>query len=406
MKTALSVTQLTKRYLQASGHPATLQSKETSAPALNALSFEAAQGELLTVVGPSGCGKSTLLRLLAGLEEETSGEMHLEGQRLNGLPPGKRDIALMFQNYALFPHLNLRDNMAFGLRVRGMGKSNAFAEVTQAAERLGIAHLLMRMPHQVSGGERQRAALARALLRRPKLFLFDEPLSSLDAALRANLRVEIGRLHRELGATMLFVTHDQSEALTLGNRVAVLNQGILQQIADPDTLYREPVNRFVAGFIGNPGMNFFEGKITRENLGEANGDPTWIFHHPDLSDPLVLPLSLTSKLSGLKPGPVTLGLRPEALALSPHDATTPAPTPADSNPTLPCSFRGKLNLVERHGGSFTAYLQGSSASFVAKVDGFSGQREIRLPEIGVEMTLWPKVSQIRLFNTDTGISLH
>jgi ABC-type sugar transport system ATPase subunit len=411
MTAALSIDRLIKRYAsvtpavdKAGGQPppAKALAVSTTGAALTELSLEASKGELLTVVGPSGCGKSTLLRLLAGLEEETSGEMHLEGQRLNGLPPGKRDIALMFQNYALFPHLKVGDNMAFGLRVRGASKAAAFAEVGQVAERLGIAHLLDRMPHQVSGGERQRAALGRALLRRPKLFLFDEPLSSLDAALRANLRVEIGRLHRELGATMLFVTHDQSEALTLGTRVAVLNQGVLQQIADPDTLYREPANRFVAGFIGNPGMNFFEGELVHASGAGHAQDATWMFRHTDLTSHLVLPAALTASLPKLKPGKVTLGLRPEAIGLA---AATEAAS-ADYNSQNPCGLRGRINLVERHGGAFTAYLHGASAAFVAKYDGLQVQREARIPASGADLTLWPDWSQSRFFDAESGKSLH
>lgn len=352
--------------------------------ALQPLDLEVAAGELLTVVGPSGCGKSTLLRLLAGLEEETSGHMQLDGVPLNGLPPKRRDMALMLQNYALFPHLNVRDNMAYGLRMRGASRRDAYAQVKEVASRLGVSALLERMPAEISGGERQRAALGRALLRRPKVFLFDEPLSSLDAALRAQLRVEIGKLHRELSASMLFVTHDQGEALTLGDRVAVLRDGILQQVADPDTLYREPANRFVAGFIGNPGMSFLEG------LGERQGE-TWVFRHPGMTGPLTLPSAVVAAhpaLARQASGPLVLGLRPEDIAF----------TPSLPQPVYP-GLGGRLSLIERLGGSTLLYLQEDTHHFVARVHASSGLR-------GQENLLChPQWEKARLFDTQSGKAL-
>ncbi len=352
--------------------------------ALQPLDLDVAAGELLTVVGPSGCGKSTLLRLLAGLEEETSGHMQLDGITLNGLPPKRRDMALMLQNYALFPHLNVRENMAYGLRMRGASRRDAHNQANEVASRLGISSLLDRMPAQISGGERQRAALGRALLRRPKVFLFDEPLSSLDAALRAQLRVEIGKLHRELSASMLFVTHDQGEALTLGDRVAVMRDGILQQVADPDSLYREPANRFVAGFIGNPGMSFLEGH------GERQGE-TWVFRHPGMTEHLTLPTALVAAhpgLASMTSGPLVLGLRPEDIALTPNLSQSVDP-----------GLGGRLSLIERLGGSTLLYLQEDSHHFVVRVSaasGLRGQESIRC---------FPQWEKARLFDAQSGIAL-
>jgi len=356
--------------------------------ALRPIDLQVARGELLAVVGPSGCGKSTLLRLIAGLEEESSGQVTLDGKILNGLPPKTRDIAIVFQNYTLFPHLTLGDNMAFGLKVRGMPKRKALVLVEEVAQKLGIASLLHRMPHEVSGGERQRAALARALLRRPKLFLFDEPLSSLDAALRGQLRVEIAKLHRELSATMIFVTHDQSEALTLGDRVAVIHQGLLQQVAAPDDLYAYPANRFVASFIGNPGMSFLEGEVDKRV--DAQGVKRF-FHHPDLTGPLELPPEAWGELAERDAEArvrVVVGIRPEDIraAIGGQAAETPG-------------LVGRITLVERSGGWNLLYMQGERNSWVAKVESAAG--------LGLEdlCTVFPQWQKLRLFHAETGMAL-
>jgi multiple sugar transport system ATP-binding protein len=362
-------------------------SKQGPAAALNALDLDIHPGELVTVVGPSGCGKSTLLKVLAGLENETSGSMELDGKSLNGLPPKQRDLALMFQNYALFPHLDIRDNMAFGLRVRGSKKAEAYKQVNEVADRLGIAALLHRMPAEVSGGERQRAALGRALLRRPRVFLFDEPLSSLDAALRAQLRMEIGKLHRELSASMLFVTHDQSEALTLGDRVAVLRDGVLQQIAEPDTLYREPANRFVAGFIGNPGMSFLTGECERVR----DREDTWVFRHPDMTETLTLPKALVNAHPALirfQSGRLVLGLRPEDIALTTFSGESASP-----------GLGGCLTLTERLGGSTLLYLKGEHDHFAARVSAATGLRE------NASLLCYPHWEKARLFDAQSGVAL-
>jgi multiple sugar transport system ATP-binding protein len=231
------------------------------------LSLEAADGELLVLVGPSGSGKSTVLRLMAGLERVSDGVIRIGERDVTDLPPQQRDIAMVFQNYALYPHMTVRDNLGFGLSIRKQPRAVIDDRVRTVAASLGLDALLDRKPAQLSGGQRQRVALGRAIVREPLAFLFDEPLSNLDAQLRVETRVELSRLHRALGATMVYVTHDQSEALTLGDRIAVLKEGVLQQIASPMELYEHPANKFVASFIGSPGMNFFKGDLTRVGSG-------------------------------------------------------------------------------------------------------------------------------------------
>ncbi len=232
--------------------------------------FEAANGELLVLVGPSGCGKSTTLRMIAGLEAATSGTISIGGRVVNDEPPKDRDIAMVFQSYALYPHMTVAENLAFGLELRKRPKSEIEARVKQAAEMLGLSAMLARKPRALSGGQRQRVALGRALVREPKVFLLDEPLSNLDAKLRATMRTEIARLHRNLGATMIHVTHDQVEAMTLGQRIVVFQAGEIQQVDTPMGLYDRPANVFVATFLGNPAMNILRGPIARE-LGSGAG---------------------------------------------------------------------------------------------------------------------------------------
>src|SRR5213595_506377 len=223
--------------------------------------------EFIVLVGPSGCGKSTTLRMVAGLEEITAGEIAIGDRVVNDLPPKDRDIAMVFQNYALYPHMTVYDNMAFGLKMRKFPKPEIQKRVQDAAEILGIQELLKRKPRQLSGGQRQRVAVGRAIVRHPQVFLFDEPLSNLDAKLRVQMRVELKKLHQRLGTTAIYVTHDQVEAMTLGDRVVVMRDGWVQQVGDPMTLYNEPANRFVAGFIGSPAMNFADVRIAGENGG-------------------------------------------------------------------------------------------------------------------------------------------
>jgi multiple sugar transport system ATP-binding protein len=274
--------------------------------AVRGLDLDDRDGELLVLVGPSGSGKSTLLRLIAGLESPTAGRILIGGRDVTGLAPQERDLAMVFQSYALYPHLSVRENMGFGLRLRRTPATELARRVDDVAASLGLADLLDRKPAQLSGGQRQRVALGRAIAREPLAFLLDEPLSNLDAQLRAATRVELSRLHRRLGATMVYVTHDQVEAMTLGDRVAVLDHGVLQQLGSPDEIYRRPANRFVASFMGSPSMNFIEGRI--EEQGGVRR-----FVAPDLALPITAPAPATGS-------PVVLGIRPHDVVVTGNEA--------------------------------------------------------------------------------------
>ncbi|HNV87268.1 MAG TPA: sn-glycerol-3-phosphate ABC transporter ATP-binding protein UgpC, partial [Candidatus Omnitrophota bacterium] len=227
------------------------------------VNLEIRDKEFVVLVGPSGCGKSTTLRMIAGLEEISNGEVFIDGTLVNDVPAKNRDIAMVFQNYALYPHMSVYNNLAFGLKLRGYPKKEIDRRVREASEILGLTPLLSRKPKALSGGQRQRVAVGRAIVRKPKVFLFDEPLSNLDAKLRVQMRTELKKLHDRLRTTMIYVTHDQVEALTMGDRIVVMNEGLIQQVADPIGLYEKPMNRFVAGFIGSPPMNFIPGRIIR-----------------------------------------------------------------------------------------------------------------------------------------------
>jgi multiple sugar transport system ATP-binding protein len=269
-------------------------------------SFTVERGELMVVVGPSGCGKSTTLRMVAGLEDVTRGEIAIDGRVVNDVAPKDRDIAMVFQNYALYPHMSVYDNMAFGLKMRKYAKPEIDRRVREAADVLGLTELLARKPKALSGGQRQRVAVGRAIVRKPKVFLFDEPLSNLDARLRVQMRAEISRLHQELDATMLYVTHDQVEAMTMGTRITIMRDGDIQQIADPLTLYREPRNRFVAEFIGSPAMNLFDGSLRADSGGAVFDAGTFSVLLGRRQDAAAYPRRLA------------LGVRPENLALAEH----------------------------------------------------------------------------------------
>lgn len=262
------------------------------------LCVDIADGELLVLVGPSGCGKSTALRLIAGLESPTAGRIRIAGKDVTHLPPQVRDLAMVFQSYALYPHMTVKENLSFGLKIRKETADEIETRVDKAANALGLADFLDRKPAQLSGGQRQRVALGRAIVREPHAFLFDEPLSNLDAKLRIETRAELARLHRRLAATMVYVTHDQEEAMTLGDRVAVLKDGVLQQVAPPMELYLQPANRFVAGFIGSPAMNLFEGAL------QQDGDD-WSFVGSSFSIPIDRPIDVPAD------GRVELGIRPQ-----------------------------------------------------------------------------------------------
>ena len=298
--------------------------------------FEVADGELVALVGPSGCGKSTLLRMIAGLEGISSGELRIGDRLVNDMAPRDRDIAMVFQSYALYPHMSVRENLAFGLRLRGASSSDIEAQVRAAAATLELGELLDYKPRALSGGQRQRVALGRALVRNPRVFLLDEPLSTLVAELRLSVRSEIRRLHRRLHATMLYVTHDQIEAMTLGDRIVVMNAGVIQQIDTPMNLYNEPANLFVAGFIGSPSMNFFRGQLTRSPRValQCTG--------------ILLPLpaaQLESPALAAAGRDVVVGMRPEDLVLDDTTTIAAAP-PAEATGGSEWAFDGVLESVE------------------------------------------------------------
>ena len=310
--------------------------------AVKNVNLEIHDHEFVVLVGPSGCGKTTTLRMVAGLEDITSGEISIDGKVVNNLAPMDRDIAMVFQNYALYPHMSVYDNMAFGLRMRKFAKPDIEQRVKKAAEILGIQPLLSRRPRQLSGGQRQRVALGRAIVRNPRVFLFDEPLSNLDAALRVQMRVEIKRLHDRLETTAIYVTHDQVEAMTLGDRVVVMKDGVVKQEGGPLELYERPANRFVAGFIGSPAMNFITVKIV-DGWAEAPGLRVRVPPHK------------TDALRAHTGQSVVMGLRPEAL----H--------PAGGN-SADYAFDAGVEVVEPLGSEILLDVRVGEAPVVAKMD--------------------------------------
>ena len=292
--------------------------------------------ELTVFVGPSGCGKSTLLRLIAGLEGITSGDLLIDGQRVNDVPPARRGLALVFQSYALYPHMNVAENMSFSLKLAGVPKAERQQKVLEAARILNLENLLDRKPKDLSGGQRQRVAIGRAIVRHPRVFLFDEPLSNLDAALRVRMRLELTRLHRQLGATMIYVTHDQVEAMTMADRIVVLRSGLVEQIGTPMELYRHPRNLFVAGFIGSPKMNLLEAVVSKVS---PSGTALAVCGDTTLNLPIAPPT--------IRPGnKVTVGIRPEHITL--------VPSPGEN--TIPA----QVQVVEHLGSESYLYLQAAS----------------------------------------------
>lgn len=276
--------------------------------AVDDISFKVQDNEFMVLVGPSGCGKSTLLRMIAGLEDISEGALYIDGREMNQLTPRDRDIAMVFQNYALYPHMTVYDNMAFGLRLKNIRKSEIKDRVMQTAKMLELEDELYRKPKSLSGGQRQRVAIGRAIIRRPKVFLFDEPLSNLDAKLRSQMRIELQKLHREINATMIYVTHDQTEAMTLGDRIAVLNKGKLMQLDTPLRLYDSPANKFVAGFIGSPSMNFLKGTLSH--------DGKYYFTNETGECRIILGDKISSFLHVQVDKQVQLGIRPEHIHVS------------------------------------------------------------------------------------------
>jgi multiple sugar transport system ATP-binding protein len=321
--------------------------------AVNDISLTIEDREFMVLVGPSGCGKSTTLRMIAGLEEITGGTIAIDGRIVNEVLPKDRDIAMVFQNYALYPHMSVYDNMAFGLKLRSLPKAEIAVRVQEAAALLGLESYLARKPRALSGGQRQRVAVGRAIVRKPKVFLFDEPLSNLDAKMRISTRTEISKLHARLGVTMIYVTHDQVEAMTMGDRICVMKDGSIMQVAEPLTLYNHPDNLFVAGFIGSPPMNLFKGTV------EPAGSQLVFVEANNPGVPLRIPLgdALSKKAAAHAGRPIILGIRPENI--------TDVPTTADVDPE--CTAEVKIEVVEPMGPETFLYLDTGANSFVARV---------------------------------------
>ncbi len=343
--------------------------------AVEGVNIEIKDREFVVLVGPSGCGKSTTLRMIAGLESISSGDLMIDGKRMNDVPPKDRDIAMVFQNYALYPHMSVYENMAFGLKLRKFPKDEIDRRVKEAAEILGIGPYLDRKPKALSGGQRQRVAVGRAIVRKPKVFLFDEPLSNLDAKLRVQTRTEINKLHRRLEATMVYVTHDQVEAMTMGDRIVVMKDGKVQQIDSPLNLYNQPVNKFVAGFIGSPSMNFLNGKVTR-------GDGGLNFRQSDGTLSLSLPDAAGARLDGRLDQELTLGIRPEDI----YDASR---APQDRPLAL---GEAMVEVVEPMGNEIFLYLSTSGDtnrigdSLVARLDARVAPSTGRMMPIALDMS--------------------
>lgn len=317
--------------------------------ALNDLNIEIEDKEFLVLVGPSGCGKTTALRCLAGLEEITMGRILIGDHVVNDVPPKDRDIAMVFQSYALYPHMTVFDNMAFGLKLRKVPKDEIKRRVEEAAQILGIEGLLKRKPRELSGGQRQRVAVGRAIVREPKVFLFDEPLSNLDAKLRVQTRAEISRLHQRLQTTFIYVTHDQTEAMTMASRIAVMNKGLLQQLDTPQTLYDRPSNLFVAGFIGSPAMNFFPAKLRKDGGALHVDTGAFSVRIPDERQSVYMPYVDKE---------VIFGMRPE-------DIHNPNFAPPGIHAA---SVEAKVDVTELMGNEIFLYLVSGKDNYVARVD--------------------------------------
>jgi multiple sugar transport system ATP-binding protein len=315
--------------------------------AVKGVSLEIRDKEFVVLVGPSGCGKTTTLRMVAGLESITEGQILIGNTVVNDLPPMDRDIAMVFQNYALYPHMSVADNMAFGLKMRKFAKPEIRARVKEAAEILGIEDHLNRKPRQLSGGQRQRVALGRAIVRHPQVFLFDEPLSNLDAKLRVQMRVEIKKLHQRLGTTAIYVTHDQVEAMTLGDRVVVMKDGLIQQVGEPLELYNTPANKYVAGFIGSPAMNF--ASVVVKQAGGA------LFAEND-GMRIRVPAQLTGRMGAHAGQPATLGIRPEDLRM------------ANGSDPADLTFEASVEVAEQLGSEILLDLKAGGSAMVASVE--------------------------------------
>lgn len=341
--------------------------------AVDQVNINVADQEFLVLVGPSGCGKTTTLRMVAGLEDITEGELYIDKKLVNDVPPKDRDIAMVFQNYALYPHMSVYDNMAFGLKIRKYPKAEIETRVKEASQILDIEELLERKPKQLSGGQRQRVAVGRAIVRKPKVFLFDEPLSNLDAKLRVQMRAEISALHTRLSATMIYVTHDQVEAMTMADKIVVMKGGIIHQIGGPLDLYNNPANRFVAGFIGSPPMNFMNAKIVEEG-GKI------------IADEGSFKLEITGKYEGLlKPyvgKSVAFGVRPEDLHISKNE---------EAGKTIKTS----VQVIEPLGAEIHLYASTKEHQLIVRID------PTHLYKVGDTVHFKPDLDKIKCFDLET-----
>ncbi len=346
--------------------------------AVKNVNLEIKDEEFVVLVGPSGCGKSTTLRMVAGLEDISSGEMFIEDTLINHVSPKNRDIAMVFQNYALYPHMTVFDNMAFGLKLRNYPKTEIHHRVQEASEILNITELLHRKPRQLSGGQRQRVAVGRAIVRKPKVFLFDEPLSNLDAKMRTEMRSELSKLHTRLKATMIYVTHDQAEAMTMGDRIVVMKDGIIQQVDAPIPLYQNPSNKFVASFIGTPPMNFLAGLVVKDKKG---------LYFQGLQDNFKVRIikDMEEKLTPYANRKVTFGVRPEDI----YDKLFVTDNPTDN------IFKARVEMIEPMGAEIFLYLKVLGETVIAKVNSNSQV------SINQEIEFVLDMSKIHFFDIDS-----
>ena len=365
----VQINQLVKTYLDDRGNP--------TFTAVKNIDLDIPDGEFMVLVGPSGCGKSTTLRMIAGLERVTSGTISIGGQVVNHLEPKDRGISMVFQSYALYPHFNIFKNMAYGLEVMKKTKEFITDIVGRTAKALQLDHMMDRKPQALSGGQRQRVALGRAIVRNPKVFLFDEPLSNLDAKMRVQMRSEISRLHNELGTTMIYVTHDQVEAMTMGDRICVMRDGIIMQVADPLTLYLRPQNMFVAGFIGSPPMNLLKGKVQQRDGGlhfVENGEKD------NLTFPLKGPLqTIASKYIGKE---IVFGIRPENITNEPKEGSS---TPVNMT----------VEIAEPMGSESLVYLKSGTGYVIARIHGE------HLFQLNEQVTVQLNLDKVALFDPET-----
>jgi multiple sugar transport system ATP-binding protein len=366
---AVHITDLIKTYTDDRGRP--------TFTAVKKINLEINNGEFMVLVGPSGCGKTTTLRMVAGLEKITSGTISIGDRVVNDMEPKDRGIAMVFQNYALYPHMSIFNNMAFGLQLAKKKKDFIQETVSRTSKALGLDHMLERKPQALSGGQRQRVALGRAIVRNPQVFLFDEPLSNLDAKMRVQMRSEISRLHAQLGNTMVYVTHDQVEAMTMGDRICVMKDGLIMQVADPLTLYRQPENLFVAGFIGSPPMNLLKGKIEKEASG-------LVFREAAAENGVVIPLkgpieALAGKVLGKT---IVFGIRPEHLTEESKNGST---TPVSST----------IDIAEPMGSESLVYLRAGTGNLIARIHGEA------LYHMGQPLTVYVNLDKVTLFDTET-----